>query len=191
MEGYKVINVMEKNNAAKDLFLFYHGSHYQMARDMKYEEYEKYHISADTEAEWRKEAVEGFLKKIQSSNNNREIEENIILYSIFGRSIDDKKVVTDLFEYVLTNYKKLDTHTLMIAIKDVVNLAEKFKKDKTFFKKILNSMIDLFNFNIERGIFISKDYCVDGKNPRYLEEHELERGMKENLSYFKKLRDEM
>ena len=52
-------------------------------------------------------------------------------------------------------------------------------------------MITLLKKNIERGVIISDDYCIDGEYPSDLEEHELEKRMNEDISYYKELRDDM
>lgn len=186
----------ENERKAKELFIEYDGSMFGMWKDMVLKEFEKYKIPEKVRKKWREELIIKNENIIKTATNNAEVQMSIFSYERVVESNIGKDVIMTLVNLVKERFDDIDTFTVCCGSESVVNLAEEYKRkrdggDINFFKSVINEMIDLMEKNIARGVIISKDYCVDGKNPRYIEEHELEKRMNEDLSYYKELRDDM
>ncbi len=95
---------MLKYEKAREIFDFYKGSKFQMARDERYDEYKSYQVPLEIEEAWMAEYIQKLENDFKMAKTNYDKVHIISLY-VHAIKIYKQKGTFDLFE-IINNFKK-------------------------------------------------------------------------------------
>ena len=161
---------------AKELFLKYNGNHFYMDRDGDGFEYDRYHISKETEEMWAEEYISDFL---ESKLQGREV---LRAYSSVTELLksDRRDDTWDRCLYYPLRAEHLDDVTILFMLPAGFRMAEKAVKKNCFsreeadaYRKVLNCYVRQVQIRSEEGTLTrAADYVMqEFSDPEYTSEY--------------------
>lgn len=176
---------MNKQNIvlAKQIFDIYEGSHYQMMRDGKYNEYMSYKISKDVEMQWMIEKKEELIEILQICKNKKIIAETIEKYGHYVVQMQDGIGLEFMYNYIEKWRKSWDTNTLFRSVLGLIS-ARTVEKNKYKEEELLKKCIVLLKEALAEEITISDDYKRNGEFPDYLTKEKIQNNIRKCICYW-------
>ena len=141
-------------NEAKNLFLYYNGSHFHMLREGNgdYQKYKAFNVSKNQEKEWLKERILELLK----------LEMNFSEWDTFSSILDlstelrDEVIFSMIFEKILFEIDGYEFRFQTILITIIINILEKSNWIKLndrlkYSKKLVEKLCEIKNQNIQEN----------------------------------------
>ncbi len=141
-------------NEAKNLFLYYNGSHFHMLREGNgdYQKYKAFNVSKNQEKEWLKERILELLK----------LEMNFSEWDTFSSILDlstelrDEVIFSMIFEKILFEIDGYEFRFQTILITIIINILEKSNWIKLndrlkYSKKLVEKLWEIKNQNIQEN----------------------------------------
>jgi hypothetical protein len=117
---------------AKEIFINYGGSTYDMAREGKYDYYKSFNISKEQELLWINEYQQEQLAIIENENV---IGSAFMNFTFALRNFNDINYFGLLLEIVKKKKDKADTFSQMLMAEGILDIVESFCKKKRFGNK--------------------------------------------------------
>lgn len=163
----------DDKSKAKEIFITYHGNHFQMEREGIYSEYKKLKITKKQEHQWIHEYQTNLLLRFEKENLTQHCFNNLCTSIRLYKSIDYLK---PLAEIVVNKREKLDTFTVLLMAEGILDVVDHFQKSYLRFNKnnifAKNASINLLKWLLERPITVSEKYLdanyniIDWGNPQ-------------------------
>ncbi|MDF2629821.1 MAG: hypothetical protein K0R39_3652 [Symbiobacteriaceae bacterium] len=113
---------MDNLLAAKELFVKYGGSHFQMAREEEYDRYRSFGVSKKQEMVWAEEQEKEYLTKLNRESDAFEIERLISGLEFYLSNYYLRTVVLQMFETVSLKDSLLDSFSKVLISERVLDL---------------------------------------------------------------------
>ena len=152
---------MERDNlkAARDLFIRYNGSHFQMEREGKLDYYRTFHVSDEQEKWWIKEYIEESVEQISTVDNIS------LLITSLCTAISQYNDVDGLMTVVVgvrSKVSDMDSFSKIRISEEVLKTIEKFKKRKLIGDQIIldvkEIMLDILYSVVNNPVTIAPVY---------------------------------
>jgi hypothetical protein len=163
----------DDKDRAKEIFIAYHGNHFQMEREGVYSEYKKRKITKKQEHQWIHEYQTKFLLRFEKEDLAQHCFNNLCTSIRQYRSIDSLKQLTEI---VVNKREKLDTFTALLMAEGILDIVDRFQKSYLRFNKntifAKNASINFLKGLLERPITVSEKYLdadyniIDWGNPQ-------------------------
>lgn len=162
MENDKIIHegVIKLSNYenAKELFLKYRGSHFNMDREGEYSIYKQYNISKKQELIWMDEWIKNLLKKINELGISNDYFSD---FSIIPINYMTSKIIINLTDLIELKHSEWDTFSVLLISEKILKITKEIKtksdKNNNIFK-IKNILLKILRNITESSITISQYY---------------------------------
>lgn len=172
---------------AKEIFIKYNGSHFQMEREFEYSKYKSYRVPKEMERTWINELEEKKFDMLEIESNESIIVDILIDLEQILVQYKDENGLLLIVKYA-KNITKFDTFTKLIIAEIILNIIRELKLN--------NSQIDAINFAITilediciEPVTISQSHLNNGNVPDYMSEAILRNRAKKEIMNWK--RDEV
>lgn len=174
------------NAEAKEIFRYYGGSHFHMARDEVYEHYKSFNISKETENLWLEEMKQEFRRELIQKKNMSEIARVFAKYGDMVSLTSDVKGCYFMLDYIQKNLKFLDSNTLERSINSLLDVVTELLKDEER-KSVIRLSISMLKEMLIGTITISDDYMENGMLPNYLTVDKIRNEIQRLINYWEKV----
>ena len=120
----EIVMTGNDKSIAKDIFISYNGSHFQMKRDGVYDEYKNYNICHEQEIRWIKEHIDHLLTKLE----DKSIVDNdfMNLTSILKQYKINEKF-NDLLNWAKIKTTKVDIFTNLRIAEEILDIVKSYE----------------------------------------------------------------
>ena len=141
-------------NEAKNLFLYYNGSHFHMLREGNgdYQKYKAFNVSKNQEKEWLKERILELLKLEMNFSEWDTFSDMLAL----SNELKDEVIFSMIFEKILFEIDGYEFRFQTILITIIINILEKSNWIKLndrlkYSKKLVEKLWEIKNQNIQEN----------------------------------------
>lgn len=152
---------------AKKIFRDYSGSHYQMARDQVYNEYQSYSVPRMLEIEWAFELRDEYLIKFKEEVNDKKRYTYLNRLRMLLKEYHDSKGVYSMVEMVKNIIKDSDSFSKILMLEIILKTIQYMNiSDKQL--HIGEDAIQILKDICDTPIVVSKDFMQDGEIPEHM-----------------------
>jgi len=145
-------------NEAKELFIKYVGSHYQMERVGVLDKYRKYNINFEIEKGWLNEYFTELIEKLDSSESPDIIFSRLCNVMKATKSSNKMEYLMEVLNLNITNWDSFIRLRIAEELQDLIDFFSKnYKEQLKEILKFKNIALDIFKSIIHEQIVISEE----------------------------------
>jgi len=157
---------------AKEIFIKYNGSHFQMEREFEYSKYKSYRVPKKLEQTWIYELEKIFFDKLEIEFDENTIVDILIDLKQIILQYKDEKGLSLIVKYANKNIVRFDSFTKLMLAEIILHIINKLN--------ISSTQIDTINFArtvlediCSQPIKIAESHFKNGCIPEYMSEDTL------------------